>query len=248
MWWQVRSMAGLLMEVGGDHARGVIVTERVPDLNAASHLAETWISAGLNLSLVHLILDDDVGSTAKREMMFQLGHFQFATELAYSRLHQRAGNETALVEGSPSFTSLFELSADAHATLVSASGYWRALQDLLRLMPFPDLLALTDKLECIVKATGRARNHIEHITERIVDGRKHSSSVPEISAESFQQAIGRIEFPSILFGDELFDLSEISGTILTTGKRIAPTLDTTFQTGIHQYFDAIQPIARGEGS
>ena len=217
--------------------------ERIPDLSFASHLAETWISAGLNISVVHLILEDDVASTPKREMMFQLGHFQFATELAYSRLHEEAGKDTTLVGGLPSFASLFECSADAHALLVSASGYWKALQDLLRLMPFPDLVKLTDEVKGIVKTTVRARNHIEHITERIVDGRKRRGAIPEISTESFQQAIGRIEFPSIVFGDESFDLAEISGIVLTTGKRIAPTLETTFKAGIRQYFDAIQPIA-----
>ena len=222
--------------------------ERTPELSAASHLAETWLSAGFNISLVHLILDDGAGSTAKREMMFQLGHFQFATELAYSRLHKEAAKDTPMEESPSTFTSLFERSADAHALLVSASGYWRALQDLLRLMPFPDIVVLTDKLKCIVKATVRARNHIEHITERIVDGRKRTSTVPEISAKSFQQAIGHIEFPSIFFGDESFDLAEISGTVLTTGKRIAPTLETTFKIGIRQYFDAIEPIASGADS
>lgn len=215
------------------------MVKRIPDLNAATHLAETWISAGFKISLIHLILDNETGSTAKREMMFQLGHFQFATELAYGRLHQQAtrgtGGDTA------SFEPLLECSADAHALLVSACGYWRALQDLLRLMPFPDLMLVTDKLEYVVRATVMARNHIEHITERIVNGRTPRANISGISAEAFQQAIGRIEFPAIIFGAESFDLAAISGTILTTGSRIAPTLETTFQTGIHNYFDAVLP-------
>jgi hypothetical protein len=224
------------------------LTERIPDLSTASHIAETWISAGFNISLVHRIVDDKTGSTAKREMMFQLGQFQFATELAYSRLHQRATKGTAMAGGTPSFAPLLACSADAHALLVSGSGYWRGLQDLLRLMPFPDLVMVTDKLEWVVKATVMARNHIEHITERIANGRKRRTAVPEISAEAFQQAIGRIEFPLIIFGDESFDLAAISGTILTTGSRIALTLETTFQTGIDKYFDAILPIASGGDS
>jgi hypothetical protein len=215
------------------------LSERVPDLRSATHLAETWISAGFNISLVHLILDDETSSTAKREMMFQLGHFQFATELAYSRLYQQANEETAIAKGPASFRSLFERSADAHALLVSASGYWRAFKNLLRLMPFPDLILLTDELKGTVHLTTMARNHIEHITERIVQGRKRTAAVVEISARSFQQAMGRIEFPSIIFGEESFDLAEISGTVLTTGSRIAPTLETAFKTGIQQYFDAI---------
>lgn len=223
--------------------RALILTERIPDLNAATHLTETWISAGFNISLIHRILDDEAGSTAKREIMFQLGHFQFASELAYSRLHQQVTEGTAMDRRTLSFATLLACSADAHALLVSGSGYWRALQDLLRLMPFPDLVTITDELECVVNATVTARNHIEHITERIVNGRKRRTSVPEISTEAFQAAIGRIEFPSIIFGNESFDLAAISGTMLTTGSRVAPTLQTTFQSGIHKYFDAVTPGA-----
>ncbi len=114
----------------------VLVTARVPDLVAAAQLAETWIEAGFGISVIHHILEDENSSTAKREMMFQLGNFQFATELTYSRLYEQ-GNKLMEVGHSPSFAPLLTWSADAHSLLVSASGYWRALQDLLRVMPFP---------------------------------------------------------------------------------------------------------------
>jgi hypothetical protein len=230
------------MKLRDSTEKAPILNERIPDLSSATHLAETWISAGFNISLVHRILDDENGSTAKREMMFQLGHFQFATELAYSRLHQQANEETAIAKGTASFRSLFERSADAHALLVSASGYWKALKDLLRLMPFPDLALLIDEVESAVKATVMARNHIEHITERIVSGRKRRAAVPEVSAESFQQAIGRFEFPSIIFGDESFNVAELSGTVLITGRRIASAMEIAFKSGIQQYFDAVLPV------
>jgi len=216
------------------------LTERIPYLTTAAHLAETWISTGFNISLIHRILDDETGSAAKREMMFQLGHFQFATELAYSRLHQQATKESAS-GNAPSFAPLFTYFADAHMLLVSASGYWRALKELLRLMPFPHLVMLIDEVEDVMKATVMARNHVEHITERIVNGRRRRTDTPEISAKAFQQAIARIEFPSIIFADESFDLALISGTILSIGSRIAPTLESTFQTGIHRYVEAILP-------
>lgn len=79
----------------------------------------------------------------------------------------------------------------------------------------------------MINATITARNHIEHITERIVNERRRRTGASELSGEAFQRAIGRIEFPSIIFGVESFDLAAISGTILTTGGRIAPTLETT---------------------
>jgi hypothetical protein len=215
--------------------------ERIPCLTTARHLAETWISAGFNVSLIHRILDDETGSTAKREIMFQLGHFQFATELAYSRLRHQATKESAS-GNAPSFAPLFTCSADAHMLLVSASGYWRALKELLRLMPFPHLMMLIDEVEHVMKTTVMARNHVEHITERLVNGRRRRTDTPEISTKAFQQAIARIEFPSIIFADEAFDLALISGTILSIGSRIAPALETTFQTGIDRYVDTILPI------
>lgn len=107
-------------------------------------------------------------------------------------------------------TLLLTCSADAHSLLVSASGYWKAFQDLLRLMPFPDLLTLVEDLQETIKSTVAAGNHIEHITERIVNGRKGGRRISEIPAELFQQAVGRIEFPAIIFGDESFDLAELS--------------------------------------
>jgi len=221
------------------------MSERPPDLPQASEIAETWISAGFGISLIHKILEDEASSPQKRQLMFQLAHFQYATELAYSRLKDGVNTPNPRPGEVWSFAPLFARAADAHALLVHAAGYWKAFQELVRLLPFPDLVTLLEEIKEAIAATTLARNHMEHIAERIVAGRKPRPGTRELSAEDFQRAIGRLEFPCIVFGDESFDLAAIAGTVLSTGSRVAPALEKLFDTGTTRYFDAISPPTTG---
>lgn len=184
-------------------------------MDLAGQLAESWIGAALQISVIHHFLDDEIGSAAKRAVMFKLGDFQFATELAYSRLCESAQRISG--ESPASFVPELVCSADAHSLLVSSTGYWRAVRDLSRLMPFVELLRLVEHFQPQIDETVRARNHIEHIGERIESGRKGGTRVPEMAMDVFQQAIGRIEFPSIVFGNETFDLAQLSLAVLEAG-------------------------------
>jgi len=221
------------------------MNERPPDLVSASELAETWISAGFGITLIHKILEEEATSASKRELMFHLAQFQYATELAYSRLNEGVNSPNPPPGQVWSFTPLFARSADAHALLVYASGYWKALYELTRLMPFTDLTALLEQLKSVIRDTMAARNHAEHIAERIVTGRRPRSGTAELSTDVFQQAVGRLEFPSIVFGNESFDLVAIADTVLSTGFRVAPGLQKLFDSGTVRYFDSLTPPSAG---
>ena len=213
------------------------INPRKPDPDLAGRLAELWISAALRISVIHHFLDDEAGSVQKRGLMFKLGDFQFATELAFNRLYAQAPTPSS--GNARSFAPILICSADAHSLLVFASGYFRALRDLCRLMPFTELVSLIDEIRPTIDAVVTARNHIEHITERIASGRRRRRSTPEMPIEDFQQSIGRLEFPSIIFGDETFDLSVLSYVVLSAGRRIAPALESCFESGIRKYVDAL---------
>lgn len=215
---------------------------RQPDLALAGQIAESWIGAAFEISLVHHFLEDEVGSTEKRPLMFKLGDFQLATELAYSRLYDQANGHPG-EKSAPSFIPLLVCSADAHSLLVFASGYWRALRDLSRVMPFVELADLVRENQATIRETTVARNHIEHITERIVSGRKARPNVPEMPIAVFQESIGRLEFPSIVFGDEAFDLAKLSAAVLTAGNGIAATLESCFESGTRKYLKAFGALA-----
>jgi hypothetical protein len=177
--------------------------------------------------------------------MFKLGDFQLATELAYSRLYDQA-NGLSGEKCAPSFIPLLVCSADAHSLLISASGYWRALRDLSRVMPFVELANLVNENQATIGLTTIARNHIEHISERIVSGRKVRPNVSEMPIDVFQESIGRLVFPSICFGNEAFDLAKLSKAILATGKRIAPALESCFESGTRKYLETFGTLTCSE--
>jgi hypothetical protein len=78
--------------------------------------------------------------------------------------------------------------------------------------------------EDLISQTATARHHAEHFIERIEGGRtrKYSHGRPEMPADIFREAMGRIEGTTVIYGDERFDLSVIHQTIRGIGKEVAP--------------------------
>lgn len=219
------------------------MSSRRPNLAEVASLSETWISAAFGISLIHTILAEEDASSSKRSILFQLAHFQYSTELSYSRLFESQSQPNPREREKWSFSPLLMMSADAHSLLVSAAGFWKSMETLSELMPYPDLLKLLEDLEQPIREIRTARNHMEHISERIVAGRRKRKAVTPMSATDFQEAIGRLQFPVIEFGKEAFDLAAIAELIVSSGRKVAPALQRLYDSAKQNYFDSIAPGA-----
>lgn len=145
---------------------------------------------------------------------------EFAADVAYERL----------TESDPASTIASSLSrlADAHAFLVSAHLAWATLAGLGRKLhrgarPYK---AVHNALRAHRPAIARckvARDHIEHVTDRLDSGRSIRFGA-KMTAKVFRQAMGTVTEKTISFGNESFDLSEQIAALADTRKIVAPVI------------------------
>jgi|GEM_PF-787304 hypothetical protein len=147
---------------------------------------------------------------------------QFAVDRSYERLQDAAAIDG--IEG-----TLLQF-LDAHAFLVSADLFWRALKDLdAKVDPkaFPPLREALDRNESTRTELTKARNHIVHVTERVREGRDPKRGPPAMSKEVFRQAMGLIDGTKIRFGDESFDLADQLHAVVDVRDSVARELGGT---------------------
>ena len=69
--------------------------------------------------------------------------------------------------------------------------------------------------------TGKARDHIEHLPERIRKGRQNR---PAMTREVFRDAVGVFDGTKLTFGNETFDLRQIRDSIRRVEEKVPPRL------------------------
>ena len=114
-------------------------------------------------------------------------------------------------------------------------------------MPFRELREQLDEQVGTIAATQAARNHMEHIAERITEGRRSQREFSEMARATFQAAIGRLEFPNIEFGTEAFNLDGISSAVLSVGLRYSDAFNELFKSGIEEFNTVLVEVAKGSG-
>lgn len=146
----------------------------------------------------------------------------FAAALAYERL----SNDPS----SSSITGSLTRSADVHAFLVSAHLAWVTLEELgkrLRKGTFAHK-AVHEALRghrSVIRRCESARDHIEHITERIGRGRAiHFGRGKKMTAKVFRQSVGVVTHTTVAFGNETFDLAEQVAALTKARKTVAPSI------------------------
>lgn len=226
-------------------------TARDADLDQCREAAEMWILAALRFQHICRILEDmrepDADGRTKGALLHQLAHFQYGTELPYSRLLASQNTTNPTPGGVWTFAPLLSRAADAHHLLVSASGFWRTLRRLREVLPFHELGEVLDEEAETLAHTKAARNHMEHIAERIIEGRRSQREFSEMGPDTFQRAIGRLDLPHIVFGDEAFNLDGISFAVLSVGLRLGPAFNRLFKSGIDELNGMLLEVAEASG-
>ena len=214
-------------------------TARDAKLDQAQEAAEVWIFAAVRFHHICRILEDtgepDSDGNAKGQLIHQLAHFQYGTELSHSRLLASQSTENPPPGEVWSFAPMLYRAADAHHLLNSASGFWRTLRRLCKLMPFREPREMLEEEADTIADTQAARNHMEHIAERITEGRGPQKGFPEMGPDTFQRAVGRIEFPHIVFGTEAFNLDGIASAVLSVGLRLSHGFNELLNSGIEAF-------------
>jgi hypothetical protein len=170
-------------------------------------------------------LPTDLDAQAAFMYLTTLARSQVAAERAFDRLIEaHADNEMADREHKPSvgIDAKFRIGGETHAFLVSAHLFWRTL-DVMRLdLPTPELREAWKANRWIAGETGKARDHIEHLPERIRKGR---TKKPAMEKDVFRQEAGAFDGAQLSFGDETFDLRRIRDSIRRVEEKVAPKLE-----------------------
>jgi hypothetical protein len=189
-----------------------------------------WLEAAANVGLQLLLArpQSDRALWPAHYNLLMISRAQYASELSYRRFHAYAFNENLSESTASHLERIEEILRgylEAHSFLVSAHLYWRSLRAVNDYLLGPaELNQAIVASEDLISQTATARHHAEHFIERIERGRTrgYGQGRPEMTAEVFREAMGRIEGTTVIYGDERFDLSVIHETIRVIGKEVAP--------------------------
>jgi hypothetical protein len=184
--------------------------------------SEPWLESAALLGVGMRLSPSKTDMWAAHFHLLVISRAQFATQLAYDRF-LTACNGSSLPEIACGYLEL-------HSFLVSAHLFWRTLQKLANDFVLPDLRQSLQQHATLIEQTKRARDHIEHMTERIEKGRGQKFGSP-MDARTFRHAMGKYERGSVTFGNETFDLQAIHAAIHTIGKTVAPKLRVAIESG-----------------
>ena len=182
---------------------------------AASAWVETAVGVGLSLRLT-----SGTNNWFLHHVLIELAAAQYSAELAFSRLRR-----SARVAAAPdaNLNHHCRMRHEVHAFLVAAHRYWELLRGLAPHTTYPPFrLALRQNRQNI-RDTRIARDHVEHLPERLAHGRKGAYG-SEIGAEPFWRQPGLSDGASVTFGGETFDLARIHAAIRQLGLELAPAL------------------------
>jgi len=193
-------------------------TQETEFLEASDHWLEAAVWLGLSLRMT--------GATevhwGAHYYLLQLSRLQYACELSYHRIKE-ASKIADSEDHRTAMAGIGRLYLDIHAFLVSAHAYWRTIEKLNTLLKLAELDAAIAHNQLVADETKTARDHLEHIVERIQIGRPPHFGHP-MDAQTFRGAMGRFEGDQITFGDETFRLGAINTAIRNVGRAVAPAL------------------------
>lgn len=136
----------------------------------------------------------------------------------------RAGGPTREIPPLEQLDSTLARAADVHAFLVSAALYWATVREIVNHVPKPDLRPPFADYETAAMTAKTAREHIEHLNERIVHGRSGERLGGAMPADVFREAVGAFDGERMMFGDESFPLGDMLEAIRASSSAIAPRL------------------------
>jgi hypothetical protein len=153
--------------------------------------------------------------------LLTLARAQYAADLAHARLS--ATRPSASKSDHQSGELVLAQAADAHTFLVSAALYWATLSRLANRLKTPNIRPLFAPYEKAASEAKTAREHIEHLNERIEFGRSQDYGKP-MPVHVFRTAVGAFDGAHIKFGNEVFPIEAMLRAIRESSEAIAPVL------------------------
>ena len=191
--------------------------------NASNQWIESAVLLGIGLRVSPLPKD----AWATYYHLLVMCRAQFAAEFSYERFIQNC--DTTDLAG------IMRGYLDLHSFLVSAHLYWRTLRELASDFNLPELAQSVSTYSTVIDNTKCARDHIEHISERIESGRSERWG-DSMDTTVFRRRIGNYSDGSVTFGDETINLHEIYDAIRAIGRTVAPKLRALVNSGFKVKF------------
>jgi hypothetical protein len=168
-------------------------------------VSNAWLEASMFAGLYLKVVDPPKDLSPAHHNLMMMARVQFATESSFERFQVIAESEDTDI------SKTLQAYVELHLFQVSAHLYWTTLYELSKYLGVQVLEQTTDSHRFVAEQTRVARNHIEHITERIGEGRKRGP-IP-LSAQDFRRAMGTYDASTVTFGAESFNLGAIYGAI-----------------------------------
>ena len=194
-----------------------------------------WLEAAGNTGLLFRLKGADRKRWGIHYYLREIALAQYGADLAFRRIGETAEDRKSETSHHEELAAIATGHHDVHAFLVASHLYWRLTRCLGKLLP-PELISKDlDRFKEAIQQTKTARDHIEHLDERVSDGRPEKWGGAMEPAE-FRCASGIYTAVSVQFGSELFDLRLIAEAIVDSSalfsRRIsqASSLNATVTT------------------
>lgn len=192
-------------------------------------IAKTWLDAGIWAGVRVRVTGLDKQSpkpTAVGPLLVILARTQYGSKASLDRLVEaRAIGE---LQDKSSTSSLpdkiinaFEVLHQAHSFIVSVDTFWETFKRLRDHIDLPELDAAWTSSAEARRLSREARNHIEHVAERITAGR----AKPPMTSIDFIKKLGVFDGTKIWFGNENYDVVAMHEAVMTVGRTVAPVLE-----------------------
>lgn len=168
-----------------------------------------------------------------------LARTSWGVSLAWNRVQdaERRGALSGLTRGPQDF---LEILHETHSLLVAANTFWKALDELQRRLRahqqrLPRLNDVDSRLKAC-KQTVTARNHFEHLDERIREGRPRGNVMLR---DAFRRAPAQVFRGVLRCGEESFDLQELVRAVEIASETVGPEVRDLLQP--RPWFEVLPP-------
>lgn len=191
-------------------------------------IAKRWLDAGIWAGARVRVTGLDKKSpkpVAVGPLLVILARTQYGSKASLDRLVEaRAIGD--LQDSGPSsladkIINAFEVLHQAHNFIVSIDTFWETFKRLHDHIDLPELDKAWESSAQARRISREARNHIEHVAERITEGR----AKPPMAPIDFIKKLGVFDGRKIWFGGESYDVCEMHEAVMSVGREVAPVLE-----------------------
>jgi hypothetical protein len=192
-------------------------------------IAKCWLDAGIWAGVrVQMTGLDEKSSkpVAVGPLLVILARTQYGSKASLDRLMEARAigdlqDKTEASSLADKILNAFEVLHQAHNFIVSVDTFWQTFKRLRDRISLPELETAWTSSDDARRRSREARNHIEHVAERITEGR----AKPPMTSIDFIKKLGVFDGTKIWFGSEDYDIVEMHEAIMSVGRDVAPVLE-----------------------